>query len=442
MPTSFAIGDKVKFQEVEGTVAGFRGIKVMVKFGFINLDLLPESLVLVSKKGDLAEDKNETIQIKPSIVTKKIDMLISLEALRFGLAPWGHIKELTIGYEDIEKWATRYFPTNQNDGLTISKIRGDFGEGKSHSLNVIRNIAKETGYLTSWIEVDGNQVTFSRPQTVLQQIWGNLDGLKLTSTTKLLDLHLKAIEKHGEQTVNKKLSPFYRIMHANETIQICKKYNGLDEYGHRIDCVLSSVPEQTTSSLQNEICETLSYPGFITLPPMIGNAVVNRPSDFLEAIIGNAFLAQLAGYKGLVITVDEFEVEDFFNTSKQGRERTESLLEALEDYAQGNTKLPKAPISIFIATVDEGENHSISRVADSSKGGTKNLAKLSREDLHLLARKIFQFYLSGYGLSNTFKEEIIDEVENSFNESDVQTSGYTRSFIKQLMYILDKQYGP
>src|SRR5665648_44241 len=125
MPTHFVIGDKIKFKENDGTVTGFRGDKVMVLFSFINHDIPidPESIVLVSKKEVFTEKINEVNQPKQSIDTKRADMLISLEALRFGLVPWGHVKDLTIGYEEIEKWASRYFPTKQSDSLTVSEIR-------------------------------------------------------------------------------------------------------------------------------------------------------------------------------------------------------------------------------------------------------------------------------------------------------------------------------
>lgn len=451
MPESFNIGDRVKWLSREGTVSGFKGNKVMVLLDFMNHELStsPDSLELIKKKETSKEREKaeeEITRTKPAVGEKRAEMLISLEALRFGLVPWNHIKELTIGYDEMEKWSTRYFPSNQNEGLTVSKIRGDFGEGKSHSLQVVRTIARENGYLTSWIEVDGKQVTFSRPETVLQHVWSHLEGKDFVSTTKLLDLHLQAIDKHGAHNVADKLSEFSRLKQANETIDLCRRNNRLDDFGHRIDCVLSSVPEETASSLKIVISRTLRYSGYINLQPMIGNRIVDRPSDFLETLIGNAFLARLVGYKGLVITVDEFEVESFFSSSKAEREKLErarNILLALKEYGMGNIQLPKAPISLFIATVDEEDTTlSLSYFAKYMDGGTKNLKQLSKQDLHSLARKIHDFYMQANKLNHKFDDSLIEDVENSFNDYHFRSSGYTRAFIKQLMYKLDDKYGP
>jgi hypothetical protein len=309
---------------------------------------------------------------------------------------------------------------------------------------VIRDIAKEQGYLTSWIEVDGKNITFSRPETILQQIWSNLEGKDLITTTKLLDLHLKALERYGASVLNEKLKYFPRLANVNYAIRKIKNLDILDEYGHRIDCLLSSIPEETASSLKKEVSKEHYSLKFIKIPPMIGLKVNSRPYDFLETIVGNTYLSQLAGYNGLIITVDEFEVENYCASrgSNNNSTRIKNLLNMLDKYANNMTSYPKAPLSIFIASVDESDNLGISSIAKSSHGGSKELKKMNKHDLRLLGEKIIDFYYRSNGIEQEIDTCIIDEVEDSFEEHHVLSTGYTRAYIKQLMYLLDYYHGP
>jgi len=454
-PKCFIIGDRVVWKSKEGTIRGFMGSMACVYFDFLGreLPISPDDLELVKQaKPSTVETKRKVkkrIKKKPAFGEVGVEMLISLEALRFGLVPWNHIKQLTIGYDEIEMWAKDCFPSDKNQGLMVHKIQGDFGEGKSHTLKAIRSIAKENGYLTSWVEVDGTNVTFSRPAGVLQQMWKNLEGNGLETTTKLLDLHLRAIGKYGMNTINKNLHKFYRIREVNNTINLCKRNNRLDDFGHRLDCVLSSIPEEYITTLKNDIWSAIGdniYYDDITVRPMIGMRVVDRPGDFLKTLIGNALLAKLAGYKGLVITIDEFEVESFYYSSKAHKEKLDrayNLLYELGKYGDGETDLPEAPISLFIATVGEDdENLSLAYFTQHLDGGVRNLKQLTQQELHMLAEKIYEFYMEGNKLNHRFDNSIIDSVEDSFKVYHRQSTGYTRSFIKQLMYELDNKYGP
>jgi hypothetical protein len=155
------VGDTVSYYKLKGTVTGFNGNKVLVRFSFMKTEMTfdLEKVKLIKKAHHpYSKPQEEVPQDTSGEIPRTYafpEMMISLEALRFGLAPRAHIKELTIGYDELESWTHQYLPHKKDNGLKISKIRGDFGEGKSHSLQVIRDIAKEQGYLTSWIEVDG-----------------------------------------------------------------------------------------------------------------------------------------------------------------------------------------------------------------------------------------------------------------------------------------------
>lgn len=64
---------------------------------------------------------------------------------------------------------------------------------------------------------------------------------------------------------------------------------------------------------------------------MIGNTVVDRPYDFVGSLAGNAIIAQLAGLRGLVVTIDEFEVEQS-QLALSRLYRVQQLLTAIHAY--------------------------------------------------------------------------------------------------------------
>jgi hypothetical protein len=67
---------------------------------------------------------------------------------------------------------------------------------------------------------------------------------------------------------------------------------------------------------------------------------------------------------------------------------------------------------------------------------------MNKHDLRLLGEKIIDFYYRSNGIEQEIDTCIIDEVEDSFEEHHVLSTGYTRAYIKQLMYLLDYYHGP
>jgi hypothetical protein len=95
-----------------------------------------------------------------------------IEALRFGIPPRGHVREFTVGRESqirgltrgLEK-QSRQLPAERGTALLV---RANWGAGKSHLLEVVREVAIEEGYAVALVVANAQGgVRFNRMETIL-----------------------------------------------------------------------------------------------------------------------------------------------------------------------------------------------------------------------------------------------------------------------------------
>ncbi len=385
---------------------------------------------------------------KPKLETKAPVLdpaLRALEALRFGLVPASMIDRLTIGFDEIEKWTKDRLPQGVDECATVSEVFGPFGSGKSHTMEAIRWIARREGYLTARIEVDGWTVTLSDPANFLNVLWPTLEGTDFRSETPLLDLYVKAMENgHRAPSVAPRGKDRIRVNYS--TIRTLHRRDLVDKYGMDVEAVLSCSPDLTAAQLAGQLrCDPSLYRGDVRLVPIIGRSVEDRPYDFVEALVGIAIIAKMAGFKGLVVSIDEFEVEHL--GGHWGR--LEMVIEVLAEYLKGGLDHPDAPLALFIATVGQDGHAGDSALDPLLESGTKpfECKQLDKADLLELGKRLVRFYASAYGLKNLSEkdmDDILDRVSGRFydNPSIWASSGLTRAWAKFLVQFLDKLMGP
>lgn len=169
----------------------------------------------------------------------------------------------------------------------------------------------------------------------------------------------------------------------------------------------------------------------------------DRPKDFIESLAGHALIAKLAGYKGMIITIDEFEVEHLL--SRQQFIRVTNILNLLTEYLGQNTDLIPAPIGIFVATTGQDGNVGdsvLDYIVNNSDGERYEIRALSKQDRVQLANKIYSIYSDTYGIEGSFNQELFNTTENELEKNDINNSGLVRAFIKRYIGKLDSVYGP
>lgn len=470
--TKFGIGiiekvslDKVLVRLVEKNLEGYMGMdeispvnttktpavnppknhKPSLNTKLLTKSKIPTSFIENVQKGDKIEE--DVHQSRACI-----------DALRFGLVPDNYLEKLTINYDEIKKWAISSFPkaTKENNKIikkpVANQIVGQFGDGKSHLMSTVRHTAIKEGYLVARTEVDGNKVSFSNPNTLLYSLWRNLEGKELSKSTPVLDLFCKAIHNGYEMPKISCLSDD----RLRKIYYLIKKLDGqgdLENVKFLINDFLScneKINATEAKKILKEETKLNTWDLTNEVSPMISQRINERTYTFIECVVGVALLSQYAGYEGLIILIDEFEVESaLLGTSKQ-RERFVENLDTFSSYMTNKTKYPDTSLGIYFATAgdewDIGSKY-INYMVKGSGQKPYNIEpivdwELSNKEISKFVGNVYQIYREAYTLVENLDSSILFELEEILQNEQMYESGAIRYFVKQYVGLLDRRYGP
>lgn len=406
-----------------------------------------------SKKPGLSRRAAGGSDTAAASIASQSAMLRSLEALRFGIVPREALERLTIGFDPLEQWVIARLP-DADDGLpTISEVCGAFGTGKSHTMAAIRQIAVKRNFLTAHVEVDGNGVTLSDPLGLLFNLWATLTAGGLQSANPLVELNMRAIDR-GAVAAEAALDVFPRVYANHETIRYLRTHGALEPFEERLEAVMACSQQEPATAIRQEILSDLNSRGLphyetrehVQPTRMVGIKVEERPGDFADCLLGYAALARVAGYAGVVVTVDEFEVE---YQSSQERLNRISLLAATLAFRLHADESRGAPLALFFATVGQ-EGHlgdAIVKVMLGTDGGDhadsrRKLRAWPAKNLTDLAGRIHKIYCEAYSASSLYDKAEAQALAEAAGEEGSEASGQIRAFIKAYVARLDARLGP
>ena len=349
------------------------------------------------------------------------------------------IEEMTVGLKTIREWIVNRLPGLSTHEATVSEVCGHYGTGKSHTMALIRQVAKNQNYVTAHVEINGKDVSLEDPEMLSSHLWKSLEAEGLVSDTPLVDIYLKAIER-GANYPGISAGPINKTKDNYNTLKLLKKRGVLDNICYDYNCLVSCSNEITASELYKRVCSELTMTWFTDLPKVrrpISRMVRERPHDFMESLVGVAIVCKLAGFKGLVITIDEFEVQRL--TSKWDRVR--DLILCLAEYFKGKSDLPPSPLGIFFASVGS-DGHLGDAIIDAmikaSGGGYYALSKFGEDECVAIGKNILGLYKDVHGVPPEYDQSLAKKIHRIFQDQE----GHVRKFIKFYIATLDKLYGP
>ncbi|MFN8542166.1 MAG: BREX system ATP-binding domain-containing protein [Thermomicrobiales bacterium] len=437
----FGPGVVVKATKVGALVRldDFGGVEVEVAAGELRLLAAAEAT-----EEPVASTSAPSASLRGDIAARR-----AIEALRFGLVPQSAIEALTLGFDDLRDWTLANLPAALGDRPHVAAVTGPFGTGKSHTMAVIRAVASQEGYATARVEVDGQTISLARPETFLRQLWSSLSAPGLDLTTPVFDLYARAIRAgHPAPTIlaDTAASPglLDRVAQNYEVMSGLHARGQLDDHAYVLDALLSSSGEFSATDAERQTgVRARKRGGEVQLRRMLGNSVADRAHDLVAVLAGHATVARLAGYRGLIATIDEFEVEQV--PSRAGYARVRAHLGVLSDYLRGETAHHPAPLGLFFATIGEdetGEDAAVGPLLAATGGGSYRLESWPPALRRDLAGRIARLYAAAYALDPAFDPALVARVEASLAHGSLDDSGLIRAFIKRYVAALDADYGP
>lgn len=427
---------------VEGTILEDRSDRALVQVIQSSTTLLVDKnvIVVIDKPQDTPEEPKPVFKQKASTNGEGLNGRKSIESLRFGLVPFYALEDLTVGLDEIQKWIESRLPGETSSRATVSEICGQYGTGKSHMMALIRQLAKKKNYVTAHVEINGKDVTLEDPDMLSTHLWKTVEAENLSSDTPVLDIYIRAIES-GAMTSSISFIPrSHRISDNFHTIRMLRKKGVLDNFSYDYNCVLSCSNEITAAELYRKICADPSIRSRIDRPrvtKLIGRSVMFRGREFANNLLGFAEICKLAGFNGLVITIDEFEVQRLVPKW----ERVVDVISSLAKELKGGTSLLSSPIGIFFAAVGL-DGHVGDKIIDwliNECGGEFYPLKRFEKDACIeLGNKIFRLYRDVYEIQADWNESIARKMYEKLENQD----GHVRAFIKNFIARLDKWHGP
>jgi len=373
----------------------------------------------------------------------------AIEALRFGVVPPTHVDQLTIGYDEFSTWVLARLP-DTNDGFPqMSEVAGAFGTGKSHAMAVIREVAAHRGYLTTRVEVDGKTISLSDPSELLGALLPTLSGESHDGDGPLVGLYSRAIKSLGGRA-EPLIEACERIADNVGSTRVLGRDKSFDDIEPWLERLLSSDPSLTVTEFRSEVvrgnpvlADALAWDAKYRPRTLVSRTVVDRPTDFLKALMGTAALARAAGLAGLVVTIDELEVEHFLPRNKL--ERVVALVHELIKYLDQRRSARPWPLAVFVASVGQ-QGHAgdviIEAIVDNSSGGRYVLSEWPLASLAILGERISGLYGEAYGVTGIDVVAVTQAARERLTRADLSGSGLIRAFIKSTVAELDMRLGP
>jgi hypothetical protein len=351
----------------------------------------------------------------------------------------------------------------QDGGSVVHFVRGAYGEGKTHFLYYLEELARDRGWASAHLECRQDKVELDRFETVYPSIIQKLrlhadaldseDEYSVDPSWTLLDLWAETVLKQVGHVGQAVLRPLEieanlfellqkRVLRRNlpgdlQTV-LCAYPRALlhNDFNAKSDLVAWLKGENRKFHIPRAL---LSKPGQrVNAPgvdPRLLEAITLRPinsATSLDVFRGVVWVLTQCGFSGLILAVDEVEQIARLRPSVR-RERALQTLREFVDNTDGDIGLRRVAI-YFAATPNIFDDEKYFRSYDALAtriepvsdevnwhGPVINLEKtmLTKQQLHWVASRIREIYGTGYGehaaewFSDDRLAEIVTTVDNA-----------------------------
>jgi len=390
----------------------------------------PSSTDLVLPKG------------KPLSGTELAALIRTVYRLRSGLPPIENLEHLTVGKERLVPKLRSLFAAPANGKGAWAIARGDYGQGKSHVLQLFNELALTEGFAVCSLSCDGFNNALNHPQRFLPSLLSTLE-IPMRSTYGYTDLLYDVLSDVQLSIRLRELVSLYLDNWSTLAIEVrgyldqIIQITGRNETKHSdpwAECVRFVTHHLTGDSIRH-----------------LSASPTNRRTAYLLLGLARDLLVEL-GTKGLAITVDE--VESIYTKlpnarSRQGALRVLSCLCGLancrvvvamtpDGYLQLISDLPLMLIDYHCLPAEEVGKWA--SALESRAIPILDCRSLDATDRRQLLDRVVELYSRTYGEA-AFSDGFKEFWENCAAES-VQPSIPVRLIVRQALDLLDScRYG-
>ena len=244
---------------------------------------------------------------KTEVNMDKFSLRRAIERLRDGLFDPVAVDRLTVEKDRIENVFSEDLKTLGEGKSGHLCICGSYGQGKSHTLTYLKQLALSQGYATSVIQLDLKEVPFHQFSTVYQSIMGKLS---LPDDKKFINAWKNWADKDSLGLLDPMPHRFRMILTAMlyKTKRLTPKESSLKkhqayrpkEYGYWLDKALMgyNIPAAHLKS----VCKYREVEGYREQ-----SLFCRRNDSYFQMIQSLGKVLKEMGYKGLLLFFDEAE---------------------------------------------------------------------------------------------------------------------------------------
>jgi hypothetical protein len=264
----------------------------------------------VTRDGDFAWSLSRTEPEESPLSANQVEaekppLIRAVQCLRSGLPPGEMLRHVTVGADRLLEPIEALLKSDAVPRWIW--VKGNYGEGKSHTLSLAREVALGEGFAVCHLSADATSAALNHPQRFLPLLLSSLEvpGIGLRGYQHLLEAALK---KPAMATI-------VRSITRNELARSRK----VDlEAGYQLDCIVASHRSGNLESLHERIV--------IVSHHLCGESIAHRQGTADTRELVYSLMRVAAGviaamkHSGILILLDE--VESVYTKLHNSRSRT------------------------------------------------------------------------------------------------------------------------
>jgi hypothetical protein len=234
---------------------------------------------------------------KPLDNSERAGLIRTIYRLRSGLPPNESLEELTVGQGRLVPKLRSLFPARANGEGSWAIARGDYGQGKSHVLQLFNELALSEGFAVCTLSCDGFNNALNHPQRFLPSLLSTLE-IPMRQTYGYTDL-LYDVLSDGQLSVR---------LHELTDLYLDNWSTLALEVRDCLDRIIQIIGQgsRNHSELWAECVRFVTYHLTGESIRHLPASPSNRNTSYMLLALARDLLVEL-GTKGLAITLDEIE---------------------------------------------------------------------------------------------------------------------------------------